>query len=228
MTIVMNSVKPNDVRMELMAIEPVSTVLINDEKKIHPIISFTIAEVKIIIPKSEWNILTSSSIVAITGNAVIAVTIAKKRDVGSDLYVPEKAGIYHDTTKPAIHGISMENKLTAAIDLPCLKIDDSSTSMPTFTIINIKPKNTIPLKYPVEGNSQVKKLGARWPKKVGPSRIPAIICPITAGILKRVKNSLKTLATVSMMLIETSNVNISFEDICIVIPQYFELYSNYI
>jgi len=160
----------------LNAIAPDSIDFINDENSIHPMISFAIAEIRITMPRSEWNIFTSRRIFAITGNAVIAKAIEKNNDtLNTRVGPPETVGKYHDAKKPTKKGIIMEKKLIITIDLPCFKMEDSSISIPTFNIINISPKNTTPFRYPDEGKSHEKKLGAILPNNVGPIIIPAII-----------------------------------------------------
>jgi hypothetical protein len=160
----------------LNAITSDSIDLINDENSIHPMISFIIAEIRITMPRSEWNIFTSRRIFAITGNAVIAIAIEKNNDTLNALVDPPvTTGQYHDAKKPTKKGIIIEKKLITTIDLPCFKMEDSSTSIPIFNIINISPKNTTPLRYPDEGKSHEKKSGIMLPINVGPITTPAII-----------------------------------------------------
>ena len=165
------------------------------------------------MPRSEWNIFTSRRILAITGNAVIAKAIEKNNDtLNTRVGPPETVGKYHDAKKPTKKGIIMEKKLIITIDLPCFKMEDSSTSIPTFNIINISPKNTTPFRYPDEGKSHEKKLGAILPNNVGPIIIPAIIWPIMPGILNLVNISLKIFEASNIMLSESKRLKVSYDE----------------
>src|SRR5690606_26519885 len=154
---------------------------------------------------------------AITGRAVMPITVAIKSEKisASSSATPKNWGTEYDTKKPTMKGTINEKKLTIIDFLPCCQTMCRSTSRPAINNNNTMESCTSPSSTnrdkPSIGNKLMKKSGATVPSKVGPNTIPAIISPSTAGCLILRASSAKNLLQASNTPSCTSNKIISFE-----------------
>jgi hypothetical protein len=158
------------------------------ENRIQPTRSSNIADDITTVPISLRSRFKSIRILAITGRAEIeraVPTNSEKIRRSAPGPAPRKYGNSLAAANPNAKGMITPKKLTSRALLPWRKMLRKSISRPA-----VRRKNTTPIvvtvsktigRLPVEGNRNAYKSGLKWPKTVGPRRIPAMISPKTDG-----------------------------------------------
>jgi hypothetical protein len=103
------------------------------EKIVQPIRSLKIAALTTIMPRSVRYRLRSISVLAITGNAVIDIAVAKNNAntiASASGSRPNSTGIAHAPANPVMNGIRMPSIPTLSAVRPCFQTIDRSISSP--------------------------------------------------------------------------------------------------
>lgn len=100
----------------------------------------------------------------------------------------------------------MENPIMPTAG-PAARSRPNETSKPTRNMKIATPTDAIPLRYGISSGLKMPRcsLGASWPKRVGPSRMPMKISPITRGWPNRSTRRPANQPVITMIAMASSN-----------------------
>ena len=160
---------------------PVVTSPVIIARTIQPIVSSTTAALNVSTPRLRRTRLRSIRILAITGIAEMPIAVAMKSISGRRPLKTWESGRTTPSRIPEANGMAIPKNDAKTAARPMFRIVRMSVSRPVSSIRSRSPRKETVSRCPVWPKMACCISGQSCPRNEGPSRMPAISSPSTAG-----------------------------------------------